>query len=320
MNWIIVSKDVNPQNPVVKRLLDEAVEATPAGFVKTDPTGETISENTVSMLPKHPVRARCRLCGQVGDLTKEHLPPKSSGNKERLHMLTFDDWLHDKLDANPEMNHKTEQVGVFGYTICRTCNTLTGINYGNEYKDWTERAKKIINGFEPGTLASLNQLEGPFGWEVTFGSKEDGPVRPGAFVRQVLSCMCSLSGSWNLAGRYPELRRIILEQSKEPLPAGLELGFSLYVGPKIRTMGPQLRVDLKTETWRWCQEIAYPPFAFLFVIASNKANPGLGLMMHDWTTLGPDEKQHFTGTVELGFGWSPYPGDYRSEAAIIAKR
>ena len=50
-------------------------------------------------------------------------------------------------------------------------------------------------------------------------------------------------------------------------------------------MGPQLRVDLKTETWRWCQEIAYPPFAFLFVIASNKANPGLGLMMHDWTTL-----------------------------------
>ena len=137
-------------------------------------------------------------------------------------------------------------------------------------------------------------------------------------VRQVLSCMCSLSGPWDLAGRYPEIRHIVLEQSVEKLPERMEIGIALYAGPKVRISGPQLRVNVESGTWRWCQEIAYPPFAFLMVIASNKEKPGLGLMIGDWTTFAPSAQKHFKGAFEIGFGWSPYPGDYRSRAAINA--
>ena len=162
----------------------------------------------------------------------------------------------------------------------------------------------------------MDKHPGPFGANLTFGGPGTKPVKPGAMIRQVLSLMCSLSGPWNLAEKYPELRRIILEQTLEPLPPGMEIGMTFYLGPKVRISGPQLRIDSNEGSWRWVQEMAYPPFSFYLVIASNIDQPGLGLMVGDWTMLPPDSKQTFQGVYEIGFGWAPYPGDYRSRAAI----
>lgn len=316
MAWKILAKDFDPNDPVMKALIDEALAATPTGFVKPDERGNMVSENTVALLPRHKLKGRCRLCGLEADLTKEHIPTKSSGNKDRHTNLSLDDWLKENVEANSKSKGTVEQGGIFGYTLCKKCNSLTGTFYGTEYKDWVNRASRMVDGFGKGIVATLNQLPGPFGENLDFGNKEDGGVKPGAFVRQVLSNMCSLSGSWDLAGRHPALRRIILEKSAEKMPDGLELGMTIYFGPNVRTHGPQLRVDKKTKTWRWVMEIAYPPFAFLMVIASNNKDPGLGLLIDSMTEISPEIKQKFTGIVEMGFGWSPYPGDYRSEAAI----
>src|SRR3990167_6592028 len=264
-NWKRITKDVNPEDPILRSLYNEAWAAAPSAYT----SGTTIPVNLRTMLPRRSLKGRCRLCGKISDLTREHIPPKSSGNKSRYKKYDLDSWLkkgfsHDKVKLG------VEQGGIFGYTICRDCNSFTGKLYGGEYKNWVEIAKSIMMGFDPGTIPQLDQAVGPFGWEVVFGSKERGAVRPGAFIRQVLSCMCSLSGIWDLASRHPEIRRIILEQSVEQLPSNLDLGMSIYLGPKVRTMGPQLKVDFKTKTWIWCQEIAFPPFAFLLVLESNK--------------------------------------------------
>jgi hypothetical protein len=160
----------------------------------------------------------------------------------------------------------------------------------------------------------LNERTEPFGWELQLGSKETGGVRPGAFVRQVLSMMCSLSGTWNLAERHPEVRRIITDQSTERLGERLALGMCLYFGPRIRIMGPQMKVEPSTGSWRWLMEMAYPPFAFVLVLDSSLENPGMGLLMTDWVLFEPSEEKQFVGTFDVGFGWTPYPGDYRSRA------
>ena len=139
------------------------------------------------------------------------------------------------------------------------------------------------------------------------GSKETGGVKPGAFVRQVLSMMCSLSGTWDLAARHPEVRRIILDQSCEPLAGSLQLGVALYLGPRIRIMGPQLRIEPQSNSWRWLMEMAFPPFAFLLVLDSNLADSGMGLMMTDWVQHDAGEEKKFEGLFEVGFGWTPYP-------------
>lgn len=310
MNWKILTKDVDMNNPEVKKLFKEASDAAPADYLGED--------GAKKMLPRRLLQGRCSLCGKTSMLTKEHIPPFASGNKARHSVLTIDDWLRDKLDDSPEAKHLIEQGGIFGYTICRKCNSFTGTHYGNEYKKWVTRVEDYFNGIGPGVIAALNNGTGPAADDIEFGSKEKGSVKPGAFVRQVLSGMSSLSGVWDLAERYPEIRRIILEQSTEPLPKGMDLGMALFVGPKIRMGGPQLVIDQKTKTWRWVQEIAFPPFAFYFIVASNKNESGKGLMLNEMTLLSPKEERYYSGIVEIGFGWSPYPGDYRSQAAILA--
>jgi hypothetical protein len=313
MNWLLSTKDIDANNPTARKLLDEAIAAAPAEYVNNN--------EGMEMLPRMSIAGagKCRLCGNIGKLTKEHIPPFASGNKKSHKALTFDDWLKDRLEVNPESKYLIRQGGIFGFTLCRQCNSLTGKLYGDEYKKWVERAEKIIEGFGPGIAPHLNTLLGPFRECIIFGSKDDGGVRPGAFIRQVLSCMCSLSGSWDLAEKYPVLRRIILEQSTEKMPEGLELGMAIYFGPRVRIHGPQLLVDMRIQTWRWLQEIAFPPFAFLFIIASNNKEPGLGLLIDDMTTVSPNKRQSITGIIELGFGWTPYPGDYRSQVRVLAE-
>jgi hypothetical protein len=38
--------------------------------------------------------------------------------------------------------------------------------------------------------------------------------------------------------------------------------------------------------------------------------------MTDWVQCATDEPKHFEGVAEVGFGWPPRPGNYRSRAAI----
>ena len=103
---------------------------------------------------------------------------------------------------------------------------------------------KIFAGLPP--LHEIDRNPSPFGAEVQFGGESDGGVAPGAFVRQVLSCMCTLSCAWDLAEQHQAVRRIVLDRAMEPLPASLQLGMALYAGPNSRMSGPQLKIDVES--------------------------------------------------------------------------
>jgi hypothetical protein len=309
VGWRIVSRDPrHADDPSIKALFEQAWAAAPPGF---------LHEDTVAMLPRDKIVERCRLCGKTAPLTREHIPPRSSGNVRTGRSHTFDDWLdRTDIDVLPDGEH--QQGGIFGYTLCADCNSFTGTHYGAEYQKWADLARDTLGKLPH--PEQLDRLTEPLGWNFVAGSKENGGVLPGLFVRQVLSCFCSLSGTWHLAERHPELRRIILDRSIEPMPPGVELGLSLYYGPHGRMVGPTVQVDTDTGEWRWLMEIAFPPFAFILVIDSNVDDPGLGLMMTEWTNINLAEAKSFEGVAKVGFAWTPYPGDYRTRAAIAEER
>ena len=309
MGWLIATKDPTRANdPKIRALFEEAWAAAPTGF---------LDEDVIKMLPRKRVSGRCRLCGKVDVLTKEHIPPKASGNKQTARAHTFHEWINrNDLDDLP--GGTAEQGGIFGYTLCGPCNSYTGTHYGTEYQRWASIARETLDGLPHPSF--LDTKTDPLGWKFEAGSKKDGGVRPGAFARQVLSCFCTLSGSWDLAERHPEIRRIVLEQSLEAMPREVELGFGLYLGPHSRMAGPTVLVEPEAGQWRWLMELAFPPFSFLCVIASNVKESGIGLMMNEWTSRDLAERVQFEGYVRLGFGWAPYPGDYRSRASIELER
>ncbi|MHB8279747.1 MAG: hypothetical protein ACYDIA_19135 [Candidatus Humimicrobiaceae bacterium] len=132
-SWKIITKDVNPEDPILKSLYEEAWAAAPPNYTSTG----SVTKNPLEMLPRKSLKGLCRLCGQESDLTKEHIPPKSSGNKDRHEKYDLDGWLKSGF-AYDKTKLSVEQGGIFGFTLCRECNSLTGKLYGNEYKNWTK--------------------------------------------------------------------------------------------------------------------------------------------------------------------------------------
>lgn len=303
--WKAVGKLSVLTNPKSDLLYAEGLKAAPGSYLK---------EDTVKALPRRALIGRCRICGKTSQLTREHIPPKGSGNKHNTVDYSLGDWLK-KQDITDMGKGRTLQGGIWAYTLCRSCNSLTGRKYGNEYQKWAYGGYKALSEIP---LQELNDKPGPFGQKIQFGVK-DHPVRPGALARQVLSLMCSLSGTWDLSETFPEIRDIVLNETAAKLPESLDLGMTLYSGPRARLAGPQLRVNIEENSWEWLMEMAFPPLAFILVLASSKPHPLHGLVMNEWTLRNPQDELIFRGEVEIGFGWSPYPGDYRTLAKIQAE-
>jgi hypothetical protein len=291
----------------VERLLAQAMRVAPPGYAQ--PHDE--------LLPRRPGAGRCRLCGQTRPLTREHIPPKGAGNIETAPTHTLVQWL-ERRDLDPIPGGKIEQGGIWGYTLCAQCNSFTGKEYGREYQGWAIRAVLMLRQDDNLHPSVLNERPEPTVVTGTFGGERDGGVSPGAMARQVLSCMCSLSSGWDLAGSTPAIRRIVLQGSREPLPTGMSLWMELFAGPMSRMVGPQVVSDAPGQ-WSWVMEFAHPPFAFLLVLASNH-DPAYGMDMGPFVLEDPGRRVTLDATWQIGFGWTPLPGDLRSRAAIESQR
>lgn len=301
-----VTKPGTVPSPAAVAGWEQAVAAAPAEYF----------ESTIEMLPQAPHRGRCRICGRDADLTREHIPPQAVGNKGQYRSFTFDEWLNRPEGGLDLYGGDPGQGGVWGYTLCKPCNDLTGQRYGTEYKAWAARAAQLL-GDLPSPIEQDRNPE-PFGIEFGLGGAEDGGVAPGDFIRQVLSMMCSLSGGWDLAGRHPQIRDMILERACVALPERMAIHLALCWGPRTRMVGPQLTVDAETGHWAWIMELSFAPLSLLMVLDANHEVTSFGVDISPFTLVPPKERKTFetVGSVVVGFTWSVYPWDFRSSAAL----
>lgn len=60
-----------------------------------------------------------------------------------------------------------------------------------------------------------------------------------------------------------------------------------------------------------------PPLALLMVLAGDSSDESLPVLdISNFTEKEPGAKFNFVATMNVGFGHTPYPGDYRSKAQI----
>lgn len=262
------------------------------------------------MLPRASTDGLCKICGADGPLTREHVPPRSAGNAGAGTEHTWDEWLAASKEELPRdiPGGRVVQAGIWGRTLCASCNNLMGTRYVPEYKGWAARSLKVLHELPlPEELDRRDSFT-----RATVAFKD---VDPGAFVRAALATMCSVSAAWDIAARHPIIRRIILEGAAEHLPDGVRLYVSMYWGPLARISGPTLRVDGETAAWEWITEVAHPPIALLMVLAGSGQEPGL-LDIGEWTEREPGKRANFEGELDVSFGHTPYPGDYRTRGQI----
>lgn len=85
---------------------------------------------------------RCALCGNVGDLTFEHIPPKKAFNNLRTLSLSCDQAM--RLGGDDPVDGKVQQGGIGAYTLCPRCNNSTGRWYARSLVEWCYRGMEIL--------------------------------------------------------------------------------------------------------------------------------------------------------------------------------
>ena len=81
---------------------------------------------------------KCALCGEARELTYEHIPPRSAFNNKPAQLYSGQNLIssNERMPWDVEgLNYISRQKGAGTWSLCASCNNLTGTWYGDTYKE-----------------------------------------------------------------------------------------------------------------------------------------------------------------------------------------
>jgi hypothetical protein len=255
---------------------------------------------------------RCRLCGSSEDLSFEHVPPRSAFNSERAEMLGLDAWLEREKGSSRRGTIMQRGSGV--RTLCRRCNSRAGRLYVPELAKWTRVGRSVLSD-NSAAVKDAEASREPMGIRLVIKR-----VYPGRFVKQVVTMLLAIA-PLNLIEAHPGLASYAREPDVARLPSGVTLYLNLFLGPLARFIGTAAVMREQDHATYVVTELAYPPFAYAMVFGEPEEAPALaGCDITGYAREPIDRLANVEMLMQCGFGHTPFPLDYRSDAAILADR
>jgi hypothetical protein len=243
-------------------------------------------------------RGICRLCGNEGDLTFEHVPPQKAFNNLRTISLSWEQML--RLGPDAPLTGKVTQGGVGMYTLCPKCNNNTGDWYARALVKWCYRGMEILE--RSGRNANAFHMRNAY------------PLR---VFKEILVMFCSVNPG--LTNKQPWLRKLLLDTHSRVWNETWRLFLYFNIEGKLRYSGTSGSFDLETGRMSVMSEINYPPFGYVLVMSGSAPDDRLT----DITQLvryGYHERAELVLPMSLLPTHSKYSGDYRTRDEILRDR
>lgn len=240
----------------------------------------------------------CRLCGNVGDLSFEHVPPQKAFNNLRTIKLSWEQMM--QLGPDEPVKGKYDQGGVGMYSLCPPCNNNTGHWYARALVKWCYRGVEILERCGRNVRV--------------FHMRRCHPLR---VFKQIITMFCSVNPE--TTEKQPWLRKLLLNRRAQEWDEDWRLFLYFNIEGKLRYSGASGSFDLETGAMTVMSEINYPPFGYVLVM--NGKPPDARLT--DITSLiryGYDETAELVLPISLLPTHSKYPGDYRTADQILRDR
>lgn len=149
---------------------------------------------------------KCNICGQVSDLTWDHVPPKFCLNKGKVKFNSILE-LHEKEDR-----YRVYQNGIRYRTICSNCNNnILGSNYDKEYQKFVEMLIQIYS--TKGNIGQYIDCKG---------------IKINKLARAIVGHFLAAREVYNDGKLENELRMYFLNPKALP-PQGLSLYYYVYL-------------------------------------------------------------------------------------------
>jgi hypothetical protein len=239
---------------------------------------------------KKQVIGHCHLCGDYGELTFEHVPPRAAFNNRPVIPMSHDQVFQLRPEQAPK--GPIQQRGMGDYTLCASCNNRTGGWYGTSFVDWCYEG-----------LTVLRRTGGnPTLYHVSYSY----PLR---ILKQIATMFFSVC-SEGFRAKNDELVRFVLN----PWITGLspKYRFITYYNlqGRLRYSGPIGLMDIYKGTSSFIAEISFPPFGYVLTLDSPRPDKRL-VDISSFSRYGYNELSSISRRFPVLPTYMPMPGDYR---------
>jgi hypothetical protein len=197
----------------------------------------------------------CCICGTVGKLTFEHVPPEAAFNDRRVFQAKIDELVDGKwTPGEPIARGKYNQRGAGRHSLCAKCNNDTGSWYGTAYVDFARQA-----------MILLHRSNGKMSLAYPYG------IFPLRVLKQIVVMFFSACGP-GLSKAHPDLVKFVLNRELRLLPKGIHIW--AYLNDPVESISTRqsgvtglMSLDGGNHIFA---EVAFPPFG---LIMSFNAEP-----------------------------------------------
>ncbi len=241
---------------------------------------------------KRTKNGRCHICGNVGELSFEHVPPEKAFNNKPI-----------KMGRIIDIKLKIQQRGMGAYTLCEPCNNNTGSWYGTEFASFCHKGMSILkrsNG-NP-TLIYLF------------------PLYPLRVIKQIITMMFSANSS-TFADGHSELVNFVLNKESKGLNSNYRFWIYYFVKGGIpRMFGTSVMGQISSQSIHLFSEITYPPYGYVMTLPNlhgeNEPPDKRLIEITDFVNYGYYEFDNLEIKAVPLPTYLQFPADYRSSDEI----
>lgn len=247
------------------------------------------------------VYGKCALCGKEGKLSFEHIPPEAAFNKTPAKPISGDEFL---LRGNTYpwetagIRYQNRQQGMGMYSLCESCNSFTGSAYGDEYREFAERAMYVVFSDEDLTQKSVVLKN----------------VHPLRVIKQIASMFCSTTPIPQL----DDLRTFVLDKNKCGIDRSkYEIRMYFTRDNVIKWTGFNALIKVGESNPVVMSEITAFPLGFILYLNPNEVKHKDGEDITSFSDCGYDDLRDIYMPITMHTVNSWLPGDYCSREEIM---
>lgn len=183
----------------------------------------------------------CRLCGNYGKLTFEHIPPKKAFNDNLKLLRTMEDHLSDR----PESFYSKFRRGLGKYSLCEMCNNNTGALYGRAFVDWTRQGFEWFDKVEGEKVLTLPYY-----------------IKPLNVLKQVMVMAVAMSAEVSLDA-HRDIRQFLLSPWQRYMPSDYRAFVYFNMRGQLRFSSGMAILNTEGKGSDYVMaEVALPPFGY----------------------------------------------------------
>jgi hypothetical protein len=239
----------------------------------------------------------CRLCGETKEMTFEHIPPKTSFNRNTGYTISPVGEAIEGLENEGSFKATRKQGGIGNWSLCKECNTFLGLNYVDAYTDWVKCGLYVLR-----SKANIYNIIMP-------------NIEPLKIIKQIFSMFISMEDELCYE-RHKELCEFVRNPGLNDLPEKYQIHLYLNKEGTVVYKPPMVTANLLTHISILCSEFTFIPYGYVMTIDHNNPIPRL-VNITSFKNFKLNEKPEVTiNGVHLLPNYLPFVLDYRTRKEI----